>query len=352
MNGRDQLRRFAVRLALFTALFFICGGASFATTLADYMARVASATTLVEEMRTAQEDESGHARPEQLYTGNVALVRQYLPAKETVNVSGQTIGVDNSWLENDLKDFEKSTKAADRSDALARIAERLQAIHDQVLELQDATKSPSDKDADKGRLAEILRRPEYNVRVQPEGSALESLIDRFIRWLSRLLPKRKPIHPSSSRLIGNIVQLAIVAACIAGIGILIWRYGPRLVSGGRQKKKKREARIVLGEKLEPDQTATDLLEQAEALARQGNLRAAIRKAYIALLCELGDRKIISLAQYKTNRDYLNAVRDKGSLYSSMRQLTQLFELHWYGFMPAGESDWNEFRNGYRKIFRE
>jgi hypothetical protein len=81
------------------------------------------------------------------------------------------------------------------------------------------------------------------------------------------------------------------------------------------------------------------------------LRAAIRKAYIALLCELGDRKIISLAQYKTNRDYLHAVRDKGSLYTSMRKLTNMFELHWYGFRPAGETDWDEFRNGYRKIFR-
>ena len=96
-------------------------------------------------------------------------------------------------------------------------------------------------------------------------------------------------------------------------------------------------------------TAADLLAQAESLARNGDLRAAIRKAYIALLCELGDRKLISLAQHKTNRDYLNSVRDKGSLYSGMRKLTQSFELHWYGFVPAGETDWTEFRNGYRKI---
>jgi hypothetical protein len=82
------------------------------------------------------------------------------------------------------------------------------------------------------------------------------------------------------------------------------------------------------------------------------LRAAIRKAYIAMLCELGDRKILSLAQYKTNRDYLNAVRDKGALYTSMRQLTNMFELHWYGFVPAGEADWDEFRSGYKKVFRE
>ena len=114
---------------------------------------------------------------------------------------------------------------------------------------------------------------------------------------------------------------------------------------------KREARIVLGENLEPDQTAADLLAQADALARTGDLRAAIRKAYIALLCELGDRKLISLAQHKTNRDYLYSVRDKVSLYSSLRKLTTSFELHWYGLVPAGENDWNDFRNDYHKTLR-
>ena len=93
----------------------------------------------------------------------------------------------------------------------------------------------------------------------------------------------------------------------------------------------------------------DLLEQAELLARSGDLRAAIRKAYIALLCELGDRKVISLAQHKTNRDYLSALRGRTRLHSTMRGLTNSFEQHWYGFVPAAESDWSDFRNGYRQV---
>jgi hypothetical protein len=110
-------------------------------------------------------------------------------------------------------------------------------------------------------------------------------------------------------------------------------------------------RIVLGERLEPDQTAADLLAQAESLARNGDLRGAIRKAYIALLCELGDRKIVSLAQHTTNRDYLNSVRERVHLYSSMRRLTSSFELHWYGFQPPAENDWNEFRSGYQQALK-
>ena len=105
-------------------------------------------------------------------------------------------------------------------------------------------------------------------------------------------------------------------------------------------------RVRLGERLEPEQTATDLLSEAEELARRGELRAAIRKAYIALLVELGDRKFISLAQHKTNRDYLNALRSVPQLHSRMRGLTDSFERHWYGFANATENDWQEFRTGY------
>jgi hypothetical protein len=116
--------------------------------------------------------------------------------------------------------------------------------------------------------------------------------------------------------------------------------------GKRKDTKKKEPRIVLGERLEPDATATDLLSEAEALARQGDLRAAIRKAYIALLVELGDRKVISLAQHKTNRDYLNSLRTLPQLHSRMRGLTDSFERHWYGFVAATPNDWQDFRSGY------
>jgi hypothetical protein len=109
------------------------------------------------------------------------------------------------------------------------------------------------------------------------------------------------MQPGGSPWISKIVAQILVwdlprRGCVSDL-----RYGPRFMQGRRKKKKKREARIILGERLEPDQTSADLLAQADALARNGDLRSAIRKAYIALLCELGDRKLISIAQSKTNR---------------------------------------------------
>ena len=349
-----MLKMISSRLRLFAAFTLICVFAPLtianAATLDDYQHRVTAAAALVEELRGAGEDES-NLQPEAFITTNLVRLRQMLPPKETVVVDGQSVPVDNSWLHQELTAFEKINTALKRAESLARIAERLRAIDDRIQEIHRRKVAAAyDKDAEKGRLAEILRRPEY-IQTAPEGSALERLLERIIRWLSKFFPQPKPMQPGGSPWISAGAQILVVGICVAAIAFLIWRYGPRFMQGRRQKKKKREARIILGERLEPDQTAADLLAQADALARTGDLRSAIRKAYIALLCELGDRKLISLAQYKTNRDYLYSVRDKVSLYSSMRKLTTRFELHWYGLVPAGENDWNDFRNDYQNTLR-
>ena len=115
-----------------------------------------------------------------------------------------------------------------------------------------------------------------------------------------------------------------------------------------REKKEKTARVILGEKILADQDAGDLFAEAEKFAREGDLRSAIRKGYIALLCELSDRKIIGLAQHKTNRDYLRDVRSRGEIHRNMNSMTNSFEHTWYGFAPANEGDWQEFRDCYKQ----
>ena len=327
----------------------VCFSSISAATLADYRHRVSQAITLSEQLQATHGNEE-LSQGEQFVAPNIARIRELLPEQETVLLDGQNVMVDNAWLHEALQDYEKtSSSQARRGEALARIVERLRALYERLDEMQRGkSANKTDKDGDKGRLAEILRRPDYNRETATEGSALERLWARFLRWLLSLIPKTGPITPNGSPFLSKLVQIIVVVVCLGAIAFLIWKLAPRYLSGRRRKKQKREARIVLGERLEPDQTAADLLAQAESLARDGDLRGAIRKAYIALLCELGDRKIVSLAQHKTNRDYLYSVRERVHLYSSMRQLTNSFELHWYGFQPPAENDWNEFRNGYQK----
>ena len=335
--------------AVFVVLNCVAGAR--AVTLDDYRHQVSRARASIRELQAAYADEYPSQR-EQFIAATIVLVRAELPAQESVLLGRQTVAVDNMWLHKALDELEKPTgDNARRAALVAHIDERLRAIGERLDEMQEG-KPGAGKDDNKTRLAEILRRSEYNKQPE-EGGALTRLINRFLRWLNRSisLPRTKPLQPGNAMALSRVAQVAVVLVSLAAIVFLIWKFGPRYLRNRRKKKTKRGARIVLGERLEPDQTSADLLAQAESLARSGDLRAAIRKAYIALLCELGDRKVISLAQHKTNRDYLGAVRDRPSLFHSMRGLTNSFEIHWYGFVPPAEDDWKEFRKGYQQVLK-
>jgi hypothetical protein len=352
MHLTPEPRSKALAICFAVIVSLVCFSHLSAATLADYRHRVSESIAVIKRLQAADGNEGPSPR-EQFVTTNTARIRELLPAKEIVLLDGQSVTVDNTWLHDALRDYEKANNtAAQRAETRVRIEERLRSLDERLDEMErPASANTGDKDGNKGRLAEILRRPDYNKSVE-EGSALARWWSRFVNWIRSLFPKPRPITPNGSPFLARLAQIIVVVVCLGAIAFLVWKLAPRYLRNRRSRKKqKREARIVLGERLEPDQTSADLLAQAESLARNGDLRGAIRKAYIALLCELGDRKIVSLAQHKTNRDYLNSVRERVRLYSSMRQLTNSFELHWYGIQPPAENDWREFRNGYQKALR-
>jgi hypothetical protein len=306
--------------------------------------------TAVEELQLLSDSEEEESTDEYNYRFEQAIrsIRMGLPRNQTVESEGQVYNVDNSWLHSALDELEN---AVDRPEKIEQIVENLQAMEARIAERREAIASRESKDAAKSRLESILARPEYTTKVKGPN-ALARLMRDFIEWLRKLLPKPRTAEPRS---IAWLTVVAKVAVVLGGLVLLVF-LGRLLLNRFRRTRaikprKKREPRIVLGERLEPEQTATDLLSEAEALARSGDLRAAIRKGYIALLVELGDRKIISLAQHKTNRDYLNALRARAPLHSQMSGLTNSFERHWYGFAEASQSDWQNFRDGYLAALR-
>jgi hypothetical protein len=315
-----------------------------AATFADYRTRLGQAASVIQHLETPDYYTDSSSQTNELVDDALVRLRQLLPETESVTFNNQTIEVNNKWFHKALAEYEKKRRLGKHdADLIRNTREELQALIQRLDEMKSGTNT-DDKDANKARLAEILRRPEYD-KTTVQESAIERLWNQFIRWLSKLFPQVKPIQPGAARSLSTIAQVIVLGFSVLLIAFLLWKFLPRYLSSRRSKKKaqKREPRIVLGERLEPDQTAADLLDQAEALARSGDLRGAIRKAYIALLCELGDRKVISLAQHKTNRDYLMSVRTRSALYESMRRLTFSFERHWYGFVPPAPNDWDEFR---------
>jgi hypothetical protein len=228
----------------------------------------------------------------------------------------------------------------------------LKSIEQRVSELEKAKSTSLSKSDASKRLGEILSRSEYASQ-SGKSSALYRLLERFFKWLSQFLPQGSRLSPSHGSPLTAVAQVVVVALAALVIFFVLIKVLRHFKGRSRQTKvkKRKEPRIVLGEKLEPEASSSDLLADAEALARAGEIRAAIRKTYIALLVELGDRKLISLAQHKTNRDYLRSVAGSPTLYQNMRGLTESFERHWYGFAEAAPGDWQDFKTSYLAAIR-
>ena len=332
-----------------TLLVLFCAGVQKAMPLETYRRQVIWAISELDALPEWKKMES-----EALYArraaGLVRQVREKLLTVEPIEWNGTTVNVDNRWLAEALARYEQipANDTARRDAELAQTTERLRALVERLTELSDEAQGASKAD-EKTKLKAILQRPEYSDQPQ-DDSALSRLWRKFLEWLRNLFPQRQPLQPGAASTVSGFSQVFVVVLALCVIAYVVWKFTPFFRRQGvRRKREKREARVVLGERLEPDQTSADLLMEAEALARAGDLRAAIRKGYIALLCELGDRQIIRLAQHKTNRDYLHAVSQIAPLYGPMQQLTSSFENHWYGFVPTTETDWHAFRSGFRRI---
>lgn len=316
-------------------------------TLAEYRGKVQNARNLTDESLYR-----GGSLNAQQSGEKIAVLQRALPATETVEWQGGKIETDNNWLQERLDEYEKEQNSAKRQTILLGIKERLLAIEQKISELENPSVGKRSKDEDKRKLSEILKREEYQKPEQQQESFIQRILRKIREWFRSEAPKNPQMPEGASttfQAISQILQYLLYALIIAAVGFLIYKFLPFAAKRfkNREKREKKE-RVILGERVAEGESAENLFSEAELLALNGNLRGAIRKGYIALLCELSDRKIIGLAQHKTNRDYLRDVRKKRELHENMNGLTNSFERHWYGFDEADENDWNEFRQDYKK----
>lgn len=338
------MQRFIV--LTFLSLFILCGQI-FAVELDVYKDDL---KTSKNDLYNLIADEDGKYSQKDIF----AKVRKKLPPNEKVEWKGLDVETENTWINDKLTEVEKNPEK--QYEILTEITQRISAIETRIEILQLETEGKFSKQDYKQKLDEILNRAELKPPVKEEEkkqekSWLQKQIDAFFEWLENLFPKTEPISGDQTGLQGVslLIQIVVITIAIALIAFIIYRFAPFLMAKfGNWEKKDKGTRVILGEKILANQNSADLLDEAENLARSGDLRLAIRKGYIALLCELSDRKLIGLAQHKTNRDYLRDVRKHQNLFQNMRFLTNSFETHWYGFSKADEKDWEEFRQYYRE----
>lgn len=325
--------------------------------LAEYREKIQTVKESLDYLRHHDEAETpAEIRAEENET--LTRIRGILPLTAAVESANTRFDADHGWLFARLKTFENEPSLPKRQTILNELVERLAAVEYKILELenQEMAAALRAKDEDKRKLGEILNRPEYRKPEEKRENFLQKAWRDFWEWLDKVFPKGKPAEASetdAARPFSFVLQLLVLGAALGLIGFLIYRFAPpvREKFRGRVKVRKKK-RVILGEILTEDENSHDLFGEAERLARGGDLRAAFRKGYVALLCELSDRKIIGLADHKTNRDYLREVRARPALHQNMNALTESFERVWYGFGAAESRDWDGFKEKYRQTVED
>lgn len=331
-------------------IIFALAVSIFPADIADYRARIGTAQQNVTGLRVQQQQAEG-SMPREILDETLRLI----PQSEWIDLPGTRVETNNAWLHEGLGAIASAEDPETTIATLLALEERLAGISEKLRELETASEAGISKDENKQKIGEILRRAEYLPPQQKGESLFQQWIREFTEWLARVFPRipAMPANPSASGSLQFWLQIVLFVIVIAIIGFVVYRFAPYLRFPFRRRARERLSdRVILGERVSGDVSARDIFDEAEALARQGDLRGAIRKGYISLLCDLHDRKSLRLARHKTNRDYLRDVKGNARLSERMRHLTGSYERNWYGLRTVEPGEWEEFREGYVLAVRQ
>ncbi len=289
-----------MRRVSFLVLLCLAFGLVFPTVIFAQSPGVAEAITTLESAASALE------------SGDSDEAAQLLASLRAVTLdNGTTVNLaDEAW-----EDFLKQPPDV-AATALRDLAQRLR---------NPQTTLPDDS---RQRLDEILARPEFQ-------DAQPTLLDRFLRWLSEILPDASPD-------VRGLVDAAVGVLGVIAIGLLIffvvrmvrrnWREGETLESFGDIPIHAAEAQA-----------------KASGAAGAGDFREAMRLLYLAALLHLDEVGLLRFDRALTNREVLATVVHQAPLYSALSPVVYQFDRVWYGHAPFGASDFEQMQGQIEQL---
>jgi hypothetical protein len=197
------------------------------------------------------------------------------------------------------------------------------------------------------------------------GHAIESAWDAFLNFLKKLWPHGLDFSPGANggwRLKDLRFWLALVAALTLSVGaMLFWlrrrREAPQIsVSVAAAPLPDLHDAAVASERSEDEWFAL-----ANRLEGEGNLRLALRAAYLGLLAGLAQRAWLTIRRDRTNREYLDeftrrwrrrpqaAVEARAEVPEKLRGSLRQFDRVWYGSHALTPASVAAYRQDQREL---
>jgi hypothetical protein len=231
-----------------------------------------------------------------------------------------------------------------------------QTIHERKYTWRMPREKIQDTDAEEGPIGKFFDKV---------SDMLRKWVRTVLDWINELLKKLfgnwhpQPENTSSGYGWITAVHLlfwTLIAVVASTLAIIIYR-----ALRGRRKSPPviaSEAILPVPDLADENVGADQLPEEgwtklARELLAHGEFRLAMRAFYLASLSHLAARNLISIARFKSNRDYERELRRRGhsfpDLLSIFRQNISIFEAVWYGMHQVTADSVNQFALNVERI---
>ncbi len=183
------------------------------------------------------------------------------------------------------------------------------------------------------------------------------------RMMEREMPDGDLNNEESFRFFKELSSTASLVLMVLILGLLIW------LSMALYRKHRQDEKPVDGSEgvsglidLTSEDIVASQLQEDEwlRLAREqierGEERLAVRALFLATLAHLGEKGLLKIARFKSNRDYRGELgvraRNLRDLRIAFDENTSLFERVWYGLHSIGEGSVDFYLRNHETISRE
>jgi hypothetical protein len=231
-----------------------------------------------------------------------------------------------------------------------------QTIHERKYVWRMPREKIVEPDADQGVIAKFFTKV---------GQMIRDRLRAVAEWLGKLLrnlfPRSRQPQSSTSSSYGWILSLQVLlyvlaAVALAALAIFLMRIW---------RNRSRSPALTASEPIQPipdladeniraDQLPEDgWTKLAHELLARGEFRLAMRAFYLASLAHLAARNLISIARFKSNRDYARELARRAHSIENLpvifRDNISLFERIWYGTHEATLELVHQFAAGVEKL---
>jgi hypothetical protein len=193
--------------------------------------------------------------------------------------------------------------------------------------------------------------------------SIGKMIEKSLAWLAKIFRQWFESNNPPSEASGFnwlkvsqyvlFVLLVVIASVLA---VLLWRLWKRRQRSPEGVVAQPVAAVpdLMDEAIVADQLPEDdWLKLARELVEKGELRRALRALFLASLAHLAQREMITLAQFKSNREYERELRRRiralPDLQTAFAQNVLIYDSIWYGMHEVSHEIVNQFKTNLERI---